>query len=357
MSEPHAAAIAALEAQRALLGDAAVDAAIAALRGPAPPAATPARLRQVSILFADLAGSTALLQHLPADEALAVVSQALEHFAAAVRAEGGDVLRFTGDGLKAAFGTAPGREDQAEAAVRAGLAIVQAAAAHAERLRASHGLQDFGVRVGVHTGPVVLGGGVESDRTAMGHAVHLAARLEQAAPVGRLRISHETWAQVRGLFRVEPQAPLVVKGHDEPLVTYLVDVALPDPERAPRRGLDQVASPLIGRSAELAALRARLDPQAAEAPPVAWVIAEAGVGKSRLRRELAAVLGGPQWQARAHPAGALQPFGLLRQLVVRGIGLADDLCGWATCWAWTSAPSPRCRRCVRASCAPPAARP
>ncbi len=341
MSEPpaHAAAIAALNAQRGVLGDAAVDAAITALRAAAPapaaPAAPPAaavpapaaapRLRQASILFADVVGSTALLQHLPADEALAVVSQALAHFAAAVRAEGGEVLRFTGDGLKAAFGTRPGHEDQAEAAVRAGLAIVQAAAAHGARLRASHGLQDFGVRVGVHTGPVVLGGGVEADRSAMGHAVHLAARLEQAAPVGRLRISHETWAQVRGLFRVEPQPPLVVKGHDEPLITYLVDAALPDPERAPRRGLEHVTPPMIGRDAELAALRHRLGAGADGAPPVAWVIAEAGVGKSRLRRELAAVLGGTQWHARAHPAGALQPFGLLRQLVVRGIGLADDL--------------------------------
>lgn len=321
----HTAAIAALEAQRAVLGDAAVDAAIATLSGAVPPAAAPARLRQVSILFADLAGSTALLQHLPADEALVVVSQALEQFAAAVRAEGGEVLRFTGDGLKAAFGATPGREDQAEAAVRAGLAIVQAADAHAARLRVSHGLQDFGVRVGVHTGPVVLGGGVEADRSAMGHAVHLAARLEQAAPVGRLRIGHETWAQVRGLFRVEPQSPLVVKGHDEPLVTYLVDAALPDPERASRRGLDGVASPLVGRAAELEALMQRLGPAAAGAPPVAWVIADAGVGKTRLRRELAARLGGTQWQARAHPAGALQPFGLLRQLVVRGIALADDL--------------------------------
>jgi class 3 adenylate cyclase len=325
-AHPHAAAIAALEAQRSVLGDTVVDGAVAALRAaPSPtPVAHSPRLRQASILFVDVVDSTALLQHLQPDEALTIVSQALEQFAASVRAEGGEVLRFTGDGLKGAFGTRSGQEDHAEAAVRAGLAIVQAAATHAERLRTSLGPQEFGVRVGVHTGPVVLGGGVEADRTAMGHAVNLAARLEQAAPVGRLRISHETWAQVRGLFRVEPQPPLVIKGHDEPLVTYLVDAALPDPERAPRRGLEQVSSPLIGRGAELTALRDRLAAGAA-VPPVAWVIAEAGVGKSRLRRELAAALGGEQWQARAHPAGALQPFGLLRQMVMRGIGLPDSL--------------------------------
>jgi class 3 adenylate cyclase len=218
MTEPHplAAAIADLEARRAVLGDAVVEAAIAALRAQlpgilfeapaaaaaAPVAAAAACLRQVSILFADVAGSTALLQHRAADEALEVMSGALERFAAVVREAGGEVLRFTGDGLKAVLRVHELREDEAERAVRAGLGILDAAKAHAAALRDSRGIEQFGVRVGVHTGPVVLGTGVEADRSAMGHAVHVAARMEQSAPVGRLRISHETWALVRGLFRV-----------------------------------------------------------------------------------------------------------------------------------------------------------
>jgi class 3 adenylate cyclase/tetratricopeptide (TPR) repeat protein len=376
MSEPHplAAAIADLEARRAVLGDAVVDAAIAALRAqlggaapaaappapsatpasastsapvaaaaasaaapaaaPAAPAAATARLRQVSILFADIADSTALLQRLSADEALDVVSAALERFAAVVRAAGGEVLRFTGDGLKAAFGAEGLREDEAEQAVRAGLGILDAARAHAAQVQHTHGVEQFGVRIGVHTGPVVLGAGVEADRSAMGHAVHLAARMEQSAPVGQLRISHETWALVRGLFRVEPQPPLLVKGHDEPLTTYLVLDANADPERAPQRGVEGVVPPMIGRDAELATLLGGYDEVAATRRPAAMcVVADAGVGKTRLRRELLQALqaraGGAATvlQARAHPSGTLQAYGLLRQLVARWFDIADDLDG------------------------------
>ena len=230
MSEPRpgepapsalATAIAQLEAQRGVLGDAAVDAAVRALRGslqevPAP-AAGP-RLRLVSVLFVDVADSTAMLERVSAEDSLALVSDALEMFARIVRSHGGQVLRFTGDGLKAAFGSVRLREDDAAQAVRAGLRILEAAAEHAERVARPLGLERFGVRAGIHTGMVLLGGGVDEDRGAIGHAVHLAARMEQSAPVGRLRISRETYEQVRGLFRFEPQPPLVVKGHDAPLV-------------------------------------------------------------------------------------------------------------------------------------------
>ncbi len=343
-AHPIAAAIADLDARRAALGDAVVDAAIAALRSqiaaapvPAPAAPGPAaepRLRQVSILFADIVDSTALLQRLAAEEALEVVAGALERFAAAVRDAGGEVLRFTGDGLKAAFGVHGLREDEAEQAVRAGLGILAQARAHAERVRSSHGIEQFGVRVGVHTGPAVLGAGVDADRSAMGHAVHLAARMEQSAPAGRLRISHETWVLVRGLFRVEPQPPLMVKGHGEPLTTYLVLGANADPERAPLRGVEGLTPPMIGRDAELATLLALFDEVCTTRRPAATcVVAEAGVGKTRLRNELLKALqarngaaAAPRvLQARAHPSSALQAYGLVRQLVTRWLGIADDL--------------------------------
>lgn len=358
MSDPAhlEAAIADLESRRALLGAAVVDAAVATLRAQleaaraqaAGPAAEPPRLRQLSILFADIAGSTALLQAVPADEALALVSPALERFAAVVREAGGEVLRFTGDGLKAAFGTQGTREDEAERAVRAGLAILHEATLHGERLRAAHGISAFGVRVGVHTGPVVLGGGVEADRTAMGHAVHLAARLEQAAPVGRLRISHETWSQVRGLFEAEPQPPLKVQGHDEPLATWIVQRALANADRAPQRGIDGVAPPMVGRAAEWQALLALFERCSSEGQPgVAWVIGEAGLGKTRLRRELLAATGASAaavLQARAHPADQLQPYGLVRQQLTRWFGIADDLPAAAARERFVAALAPRLAR-------------
>ena len=338
--------IAGLERQRGILGDAAVDAAIAALQqhapsgtaaapaspvGPAPAGASAQRLRQVSILFADIADSTAMLARVGAEDTMAVMGRALEDFAAAVLEGGGEVLRFTGDGLKAAFGTRGLREDDAERAVRTGLRILQQAQDHAAQVARDHGVTGFGVRVGIHTGPVLLGGGMEAERSAMGHAVHLAARLEQSAPVGRLRVSDTTWALVRGLFRAERQAPLLVKGHDEPLQTWLVEAAEGSPEAQVQRGLEGVDAPMLGRDGELARLLA-LHGQARTHGRLqaAWVLGEAGVGKTRLRMELLAALQRHEGhlgllQSRAHPSTPLQPYGLLRQLVARWVGLGDDV--------------------------------
>ncbi len=328
-------ALAALERFRASLGDAAVDAAAAALRQHAPAAgagldAAP-RLRQVSVLFADVAESTAMLARVGADEAMELLGVAVQGFADAVRQWDGDVLRYTGDGIKAVFGTRGLREDEAERAVRAGLKILADAARHAERVQRELGIAGFGVRVGIHTGPVLLGGGAEAERSAMGHAVHLAARMEQSAPVGRLRISEGTWALVRGQFAAEEQPPIVVKGHGEPLRTWLVDGVVPDAEAGAQRGLDGVAAPMVGRDAELARLRAlHAQAVATRRGTVALVLGEPGVGKTRLRRELLHALGLSEGapgllQARAHPSSPLQPYGLLHQLLARHLGIAADL--------------------------------
>lgn len=342
MADPSAldATIAALNAQRGALGDSAVDAAIRALRRHAPAAgatslagtaATGERLHQVSVLFVDVADSTRLLSQVGADEADEVLGQALQRFAAIVQRCGGQVLRFTGDGLKATFGSLGLREDEAVHAVQAGLEILQAAAEHEQCVRRHLRVAEFGVRVGIHTGPVLMGTGAEAERGAIGHAVHLAARMEQSAPVGSLRISHDTWVQVRGLFRVQPQPPLRVKGHSEALLTYLVLGREADPERAVQRGIEGLDTPMIGREAELQRLLAAHDQACKESSLRALtVVADAGVGKTRLRREMVARLsprtdGVGLLQARAHPDSGLQPYGLLRQLVARWLTIADDL--------------------------------
>lgn len=328
--DPLARALQQLDAFRGALGDAAVDAAAEALRQHARPAAAPARVRQVSILFADVAGSTAMLARVAADEAMELLGDALQGFVDAVQQAGGRVLRHTGDGIKAAFGTTGLREDETERAVRAGLQILDTARRHAERVRQSLGIEGFGVRVGIHTGPVLLGGGPEAERTAMGHAVHLAARMEQSAPVGRLRVSDTTWSMVRGLFRGEEQPPLTVKGHDEPLRTWLVDAAVPAHEAAPVQGVVEVHTPMVGRDGPLQALlELHRRCLATGRGAVARVVAEAGVGKTRLRQELLRALelrdGHPGlMQARAHPALAGQPYGLLRQLLARWLDIRDD---------------------------------
>ena len=198
--EQLSAAIAALEAQRPLLGDAVVDTALAPLReklaalNEAPTAPGQQQLKQVSVLFVDVVGSTAIGQKLDPETIHAVMDGALERFTAVVQAQQGRVLQYTGDGMLAAFGSEEASEDDVESAICAGLGIVEAARALSPDVRRQYGVPDFNVRVGVHTGRVLLGGGVDAEGSIRGATVNVAARMEQSAPPGRVRVSHDSHA-------------------------------------------------------------------------------------------------------------------------------------------------------------------
>ncbi len=321
------AALAALETQRTTLGDPLFERAAAPLRTRLAGLLRPAGLqrRQVTVLFADVVGSAALAQGLDAEPALQVLSGALRRMASVIEAHRGRVLRFTGDGVKAAFGMDEAREDDAEKAVLAGLAILAAGREQAADAQRQHGIADFAVRVGVHTGDVALGAGVEADNTAMGAAVNIAARMEQSAPPGALRISQDTWSLVRGLFDLQAQPPLWVKGIDLPMQTYLVHAALDRSTAQVERGLQGLHTPMVGRDAELqhllqtvATARQTRQLQAVN------VLGDAGLGKSRLLREFTAACAGCRIVAlRAQPDGLLRLFGLLRSLLATQFGVAD----------------------------------
>ena len=325
------AAIAALEGERGTLGDTVLEMATAPLRARLAGLLRPAGLqrRQVTVLFADVVGSTAMAQGLDAEDALDVLGAALRRMAGLVEAHHGRVLRFTGDGVKAAFGMDEAREDDAERAVRAGLAILEVGHEQAEAAQRLHGIGDFAVRVGVHTGDVALGAGVEADNTAMGAAVNIAARMEQSAPPGGLRISHDSWSQVRGLFEVEPQPPLQVKGIDAPMQTYLVRAALGRGFAGVERGLQGLRTPMVGRHAELQRLRDLVSrARQTRQLQALTLVGDAGLGKSRLLRELMAELTPDLSRcrlltARSQPDGLLRPWGLLRSLLAAQCGVAD----------------------------------
>ncbi len=343
--------IALLETQRGVLGDSAVGLAIATLRArvaatappstPSPvdstpvspgtadasaPIATEPKLRQVSVLCCDIVDSTAMLGRVAAEDAAIVVGEPLTRFASIVAHAGGRVLRFTGDGLKTAFGSERASDDDAERAVRAGLEILAASRAHAGELASALGLTGFAVRVGIHTGPVLLGAGPESDEAAMGHAVHIAARLEQSAPPGRLRIADTTWRLVRDHFEVESPSIVTVKGSDEPLRTYLVVREIEPHERRSQHGIEGVRPELTGRDAEIGALLAATA-RARESglSQIVTVIGDAGLGKSRLAAEMVERLRSdvPVLRVRGHVRAVLQPYGLLRELVARWLGNTD----------------------------------
>ena len=323
--------IRALEAQRPLLGDAVTEAALAPLRRQlAELEAAAPRRRLVSVLFLDVVGSTAMSRTLDPEDVHDIMDTALQAFSERVVERGGKVLQYAGDSLLAAFGAAAGREDDAERAVHAGLALLAEAQAQATRVLQLHGQAGFGVRVGVHTGHVLLGGGVDDEGSIRGFTVNIAARLEQEAPPGSLRISHDTWRHVRGVFEVAAQPPLSVKGQDEPLSTYLVLSARPRSFRVPTRGIEGLETPLVGRDAELAALVGAFETTlAARGVLAVTVLAEAGLGKSRLMHELRHRLEMcPQtfWLllGRAQPGSALQPYGLLRNVLAWRLQIADS---------------------------------
>jgi class 3 adenylate cyclase/predicted ATPase len=334
------AAIAALERQRGLLGDAVVDMALGPMRdrlarmaAPMPAAATQTR-RQVSVLFLDVVGSTTLSSRLDPEDVHAVIDHVLALCTAQVRQHGGRVLQYAGDNLLAAFGADGAQEDDAERAVLCALALLQEGRTLRARVLQDHGHDGVDVRVGIHTGPVLLGGGVDDEGSIRGMAVNIAARMEQTAPVGALRISHDTWLLVRGAFACQAQPPLQVKGSAEPLQTYLVRHALPSAQRVAARGLHGVPPPLVGRQAEAEQVRALpgLARQTGRLQAIT-LVGEPGVGKSRLLLELQAgrataaeAAPGP-WTllGRANAASRLQPYGLLRNLLAWQLQLPDSV--------------------------------
>ena len=317
-------AIRALEAQRTLLGDAVVDAAISPMReklASLEAQEMPEQQRkQVTLLFMDIAGHTQLIRDLDPEENMEIIDQALVRLSQPVQEYGGHIARYQGDGFKAVFGLPAAHEDDPERAVRAGLAIQAAAQDIAAHLETERGMPGFKVRVGIDTGLVVAGGMTEGEDTVKGIPVNLAARLESAAQPGSLLISHNTYRHIRGVFDVSPLEPLLVKGFAQPVQTYQVLRAKPRAFRMATRGVEGVETRMIGRQAELQQLQDIFNValQEGETQSVT-IVGEPGIGKSRLLYEF------EQWvelqpehiriyRGRATPGSSGIPFGLLRSL-------------------------------------------
>ena len=335
--------MAALESQRALLGDAVVDVAVAGLQAqwlalqPAPDGTAAAAdaepsqvLRLVSILFLDVVGSTALGQRLDPEEIHAVMDGALAGFSAIVQAHGGRVLQYAGDNLLAGFGAGEVHEDDAERAVRCGLALLADGRRVGQAVQAAHGHSGFDVRVGIHSGPVLLGGGVDADGTIRGSAVNIAARMEQSAAPGTLRVSVDTYRLVQGRFEVQQAQAIRIKGVDAPMLTYRVERERPRSAQAVRRGLDGTTAALVGRDADLLQMHAALAAaQASRLQQGVTLIGEAGLGKTRLVAEFEAALpvadpSTPLLRGSAQPQGLHQPYGVIRDLLFRRFDVQDS---------------------------------
>jgi class 3 adenylate cyclase len=328
-------AIASLEAQRAVLGEAVVSASIDALQkqlaeleGQVRPAKQQRKL--VTVLFLDVVGSSKISEHLDPEDVMEIMEGGLQRFAEVIQAEGGRVLRFMGDGLLSAFGVPKAHEDSPVHAVRAGLEIQSQAKDYARALEEQWGIQGYQVRVGVNTGLVAVGGMTEADETVMGSAVNLGARLESAAPPGGVMISHDTYRHVRGLFDLEPMPSIQAKGFSKPVPVYLVKGVKPRSLWLSNRGVEGVETRMVGRETELKYLQDALNLAIEEGSgQMVTVIGEAGVGKSRLLYEF------QNWcerlpqevklfLARGRQEAQNQPYALLRDLFSFHFQIQED---------------------------------
>ena len=275
-----------LEANRPVLGDAVVDTALPPLREKLaamdPPPAPERQRKMVTVLFADLKNYTGLSEQLDPEELGEIMNGLWRRLDPIVQQHGGLVVQHTGDGLMALFGAPIAQEDDAERAIRAALALQQelAAGPAAQRLR---------MRVGLNTGPVLLGdaGGTAKEPTAYGDTVNVASRLEQAAPVGGILISHDTYRHVRGVFDTQALEPVALKGKAEPLQVYVVLNAKPLAFPVSTRGVEGIETRTIGRDTELKALQEEfIEVTQNRHLRSITLVGEAGVGKSRLLYEL-----------------------------------------------------------------------
>jgi predicted ATPase/class 3 adenylate cyclase len=245
----------------------------------------------VTALFADLKGSTALMEALDPEEAQAIVEPALRIMAEAVRRYEGYVARTTGDGIFALFGAPVAHEDHPQRALYAALQMQQELRADAQR-RATKRLRSLEARVGVHTGEVVAYSAETSGKVEyrlVGHTANLAARLESIAPVGSVVTSDYTRKLCEGYFELRELGPTTVKGLSAPIEVYEVTGLGPlrtHFQLAARRGLTK----FVGRERELEQMQRALEQAISGHGQVVAVMAEAGTGKSRLFHEFKATI-------------------------------------------------------------------
>ncbi|MBN2027698.1 MAG: AAA family ATPase [Actinobacteria bacterium] len=246
--------------------------------------------KQVTVLFADVAGFTSLSEELDPEEVRDLMEPCLDIMSDVVHAYEGTVAQFTGDGIMALFGAPVAFEDAPVRAVRAAMEMQQRLSAYAEEL-SGRGIS-FEVRIGLNTGLVVvgsMGSGHEVEYTAVGDTVNLASRMESAASPGTVLVSDNTYRLVRGYFEFEPLGELEVKGKKKPVTAYRA-LATKGARTRMEASLPSSLSPFVGRSGELSQLSECFEKARSGSGQVVGMVGEPGVGKSRLLLEFRELL-------------------------------------------------------------------
>src|SRR5919107_3537199 len=245
-----------------------------------------AERKQVTVLFADVSGSMDLAEQEDPEEWRKIMQRFFSLLAETVDRFEGTVDKFTGDGIMAVFGAPVAHEDHAQRACYAALRMLDDVSGYAAELLREEGL-NFSVRIGINSGEVVagaIGAGGEGEYTAIGHTVGLAQRMEALAEPGKAYLTESAAELARGYLDLEDLGEFEIKGASQPVQVFElagVGQARGRLDLARERGFSR----FVGREREMAALEEALARAGEGEATAIGVVAEAGVGKSRLYHE------------------------------------------------------------------------
>lgn len=283
--------------------------------------------KQVTVLFADVSGSMDLAEGQDPEEWRKIMQRFFAILAAAVERFEGTVDKFTGDGIMAVFGAPVAHEDHARRACYAALQMLEDVSGYAAELRRGPGL-NFSTRIGINSGEVVagaIGSGGEGEYTAIGHTVGLAQRMEALAEPGSAYLTEHTAALAAGYLDLEDLGPFEIKGASRPVEVFElggVGAARSRLDLSRERGFSR----FVGRDEEMAVLEEALSRAGAGEGAVVGIVAEPGVGKSRLTYEFAERCrerGIEVFEAQAQSHGKSIPFMPVLQMLRAYFGIAD----------------------------------
>jgi adenylate cyclase len=283
--------------------------------------------KQVTVLFADVSGSMDLAEGQDPEEWRKVMQRFFAILAAAVERFEGTVDKFTGDGIMAVFGAPVAHEDHARRACYTALRMLDDVAEYAAELRRGPGL-NFSTRIGINSGEVVagaIGAGGEGEYTAIGHTVGLAQRMEALAEPGKAYLTEHTAALAAGFLELGELGEFEIKGASQPVEVFeLVGLG------AARSRLDlsreRGFSRFVGRDEEMAVLDSALGRAEAGEGAVVGIVAEPGIGKSRLSYEFSRRCrerGIEIFEAQAQSHGQAIPFMPVLQMLRAYFGIGD----------------------------------
>jgi class 3 adenylate cyclase/tetratricopeptide (TPR) repeat protein len=281
----------------------------------------PDERKPVTVLFADLVGSTELATRHDPEQLRAMLAAFFDEMREQIQAFGGTVEKYAGDAIMAVFGVPRVSEDDAERAVRAALAMRQSLEQLNPLFEKDYGVR-LDLRVGVATGEAVAAAGPADQLMVTGEVANLAARLQSAA--GGVVVSEETYRILDPLLEAEPMHELALKGFPGPVTAYRVTAMRTAGGRP--RGIPGLSSPVVGRDAEIRILRGCIDDLGQGRGQLVSLVGEPGIGKSRLKIEIRETLPeGVRWlEGRCQSFAQSTSYAPLIEVLRHALGVGAD---------------------------------